>query len=192
MNWRNQANDRVTTEQSDVDVQKSVEFKSQVDQNFLQAMPTPGFPTTLKQNANILSDLHRVYLQFQPALFLNDPYFYGNRFNDDLPAFRPMGPAPLHNQAPAQSKPPQSESQLQHQKGQSQVFNQQVQPVRPSNSQTLNMQQNSQSLEQNNPIPGQNVQIPLQIQTAQTPEGNSPVSRAVANFGLNVLRVRMK
>lgn len=190
-NWRNPTNDRVTTDKSDVDVQKSVEFKSQVDQNFLHTIPTPGNPTTVKQNINnVRSDLQRVYLQYQPALFLNDPFYNIDRYNDDT--FRPIGPMMLHNQAPTQNKLPQAQSQLQPQKGQSQVFNQQVQPIRPSNSQIPDKQQNSQSMEQNSPISGPNLQIPLQFQTTPSPEGNAPVSRAVANFGLNVLRVRLK
>lgn len=189
MNYRSQAIDRVTTEKSDVDVQKSVEFKRQSEQNFLPTIPTSAYSTTVKQNANIRSDLHRVYLQLQPAVFLNDPNYYGNRFNDDIGTFRPIGSVPLQNQAPTQSKLPQAQSQLQPQKEQSQVFNHQVQPVRASNSQTSDMQQNSKNSELNSQIPGQNVQNPLQIQTTQTPEGNAPVSRAVANFGLNLLRV---
>lgn len=188
-NWRNPTNDRVTTEKSGVDVQMSVEFKSQVDKNFLQTVPTPGYPTAVTQNSNIRPDLQRVYLQLQPALFLNDPYFFGNRFHDSIEAFRPIGPMTLHNQVPVQNKLTQVQSDFEQQKGQSQVFNQQVQPVRPFNNQTPVKQQNSQSLEQNNPITGHNAQIPSQIQN--TPVDNAPVSRAVANFGLNLLRVRL-
>lgn len=194
-NWGLQALDRVTTERSDVDVQKSVEYKNRRhDQNFLQTIPTPGYPTTVKQKATDRQDLSHPYLQLQPALFLNDPHFYDNRYSDDIPAFLPTRPVPI--QAPVQSKLPQAQPQLRPLKEQSQVFNQQVQPVRPSNSQTPDIQQNSQNLNsqnlgQSSQSSGHNVQIPLQIQTTQSPDSSAPVSRAVANFGLNILRVRL-
>lgn len=241
MNWRIETLDRETKDKSNFEIQKSVDFKGQVDKNFLQSLPTPGYPKGTKENANVRPDIERVYLHLQPGLFLNDPNYYGNRFNDDIAAFRPTGQVPMHSQALAQVKPSQTQPQLQPQKGQSQVFNQQVQPVRPSNSQSPDIQQNSQSSEQNSQIPGQNVQvsgqngpipgqnvqmpgqnvqapgqnvhisgqndqipsqnvqipgqniqIPLQIPTTQSHEGNTPVSRAVTNFGLNLLRVRLK
>lgn len=187
-----QAFDRATSEKTEVNVQKSVEVKSQVDQKYLQTVPTPGYPTTVKQDASGRTDLPRVYLQHQPALIINDPHYFGNRYIDDIQVFRPAGQVPLQNYAPEQGQLTQGQLQPQPQREQSEVFNGQVQPIRPPVRQNLDKQQDSETSERNKYISGQNTQTPLPIQTTQTIEGNAPVLRAVANFGLNLLRVRLK
>lgn len=189
INGRIQANERVTSEKTDVDVQKSVEVKSHVDQNYLQNIPTPRYPTTVKENGP-QPELPRVYLQLQPALFLNDPNYYGDRLTEDIQAFRPTGRVPLQSYAPAQAQLPQAELNPQPQMGQSQVFNQQVQPIRPPVNQNINTQQNFKVSDQKKYDSELNIQKPLPGQTTLTVESNAPVSRAVANFGLNLLRVR--